>query len=180
MVMPSFLNSSSNIPRRWAVAIALPDEIGRAPTPTPGLLKRMTFGLSSAAPDAAKSRDDSRANVPATFALDDPDIVAITKVSIPGAGNGGGVLDTTFASVTSATVGVLQAKTKTDVTNATVTITYTKATPGSINVPLDSNHKPIDHIQFRWIYFTTSWTGTGTATCDWTDGRCVGAVGLWQ
>ena len=119
---------------------------------------------------------------PTTFKLDDPNIVAITKVSIAGAGQSGAALDTTFTSITSGTVGVLKDKTKTEVTNAAVTITYTAATPGSLNVPLDSNHRPIDHIQFRWVAFTTTWTGTGGSTCaTWqTPSSCVGAVGLWQ
>jgi hypothetical protein len=69
-----------------------------------------------------------------------------------------------------------------DVTNKAVRIqwdtTTTTFTPGL--VPLDSNHKPIDHIQFRWEDYTSSYTGTGAPTCTLDDPKCLGAVELWR
>jgi hypothetical protein len=115
----------------------------------------------------------------------DPTTVTVT---IPGAkkqGNKFVDLVTNLVSydtTTPTTKAVLGTVADKDVAGASVriqwSVTTTTVTPGI--VPLDTNKKPIDHIQFRWISFTTSWTGTGTATCTWNDGRCVGAVGLWQ
>jgi hypothetical protein len=113
---------------------------------------------------------------------------ATVTVTVPGAKKQGNSFVNLVTSVQSydatnpTTVVVLADDADKDVSNVSVriqwTVTSTTYTPGI--VPLDNNHTPIDHIQFRWIAFTTSWTGTGASTCTWTNGACVGAVGLWQ
>ena len=63
---------------------------------------------------------------------------------------------------------------------AAVTITTTTTTYSGL-VPKQSNGDPIDHIQFRWVsYSTSSYDGTGSAPCSFSDRRCVGFTELWR
>ena len=46
---------------------------------------------------------------------------------------------------------------------------------------VDDKGKQIDHIQFRWVNYTTSsYAGTTEAPCDFTNRNCVGATLLWR
>src|SRR5688572_22204259 len=65
--MPSFLNSSSSIPRRCTVAVLLPPTTGRLPTPRPGYAIRMTLGASARAGSAVKRRRASAATKAASL-----------------------------------------------------------------------------------------------------------------
>lgn len=64
--------------------------------------------------------------------------------------------------------------------NMTVTWSVTTSQLQAGLVPLNNQNQPVDHLQFRWVSYTGSWTGDGGSTCVWTDGTCQGAVGLWQ
>ena len=103
-------------------------------------------------------------------------------VSVVGAGNNPGTqpLATTVATLDTATHVVLAARARKAVTNADVTITTTTTTYDGL-VPLKANGNPIDHIQFRWVsYATSSYDGTSSAPCAFTDRRCVGFTELWR
>jgi hypothetical protein len=48
-------------------------------------------------------------------------------------------------------------------------------------LPTLPNGNPIDHIQFRWVnYTTTSFPGVNVPDCDFTNRQCVGAVELYR
>lgn len=123
---------------------------------------------------------------PSGFALNDSAITITkvdipgAKVDIPGADKKGDTLSTTFASIASPTVGVLSKNATLDVTNQTITITYTKFVPGSLGVPLQANGDVIDHIQFRWVKYTSSYSGPSGTICVLSDPKCVGTTLLWK
>jgi hypothetical protein len=65
-------------------------------------------------------------------------------------------------------------------TTATITVTTTTTTPGL--VPTQANGRPIGHIQFRYVDYVSSFTGSSTVTpCNLADSaQCAGVVALWR
>lgn len=118
------------------------------------------------------------------FPVPTPDQTITLDVTVVGAGAGGKDLSTTapVPANPAALTLVLDADAKTKVVNAAVTIkvntTTTTLTPGF--VPLGGK-KPIDHIQFRWVgYSTATYTGTTSDLCNFTNRNCAGATILWR
>ena len=106
----------------------------------------------------------------------------VISVSVAGAGNNPGTnpLNTTVLTLNTPTSVTLAAQAKHDVTDVPVTITTTTTTYNGL-VPLQPNGDPIDHIQFRWVnYSTSSYDGTNSTPCAFTDRRCVGFTELWR
>ena len=73
-------------------------------------------------------------------------------------------------------------KAKKTVTGVAATVNWTKVTTvlGTLNVPVDNSNKVIDHIQFRWVNYTTNYSGPGGTVCDLSDAQCVGTTLLWN
>lgn len=110
--------------------------------------------------------------------VNDPDVT----VTVPGAGPGGANLISPITAFTSARQVELTDKAKSTVTgkNITITTTTTTTVPGSLGVPVDKSGNVIDHIQFRWVSYTTSYSGPGGTTCNLGDPLCVGTTVLWK
>jgi hypothetical protein len=91
-------------------------------------------------------------------------------------------LTTTIASYVSPTQVTLATAARRDApgTTTTITVTTTTTTPGL--VPLQSNGRPIDHVQFRYVDYVTSFTGVSTVTpCNLADSAlCAGVIALWR
>jgi hypothetical protein len=107
------------------------------------------------------------------------------EVTVPGAGKqGNSVVDlvSVLGSCTSSTVATLATKASQDVSNAAVKVKTTKTTttytPGL--VPIDSNNKPISHIQFRWVRYAQSWDGNSASVCAFSNPQCAGVTQLWK
>lgn len=108
-------------------------------------------------------------------------------VTVPGAGNNSGTtpLTGTIVSVSadgkSATLGNGD-KAKRAAANVTVSVSWTKVdtVPGSLNVPVQNNGRAIDHIQFRWVNYSTNYSGPGGTTCSLSNALCVGTTVLWR
>ena len=107
-------------------------------------------------------------------------------ILVPGAGNKGeSPLTGTIVAVSpdgkTATLANGD-KAKEDVAGvvAQVDWTTTETVPGSLGVPVDNSGKVIDHIQFRWVNYTTNYSGSGGTTCNLGDPLCVGTTVLWQ
>jgi hypothetical protein len=116
----------------------------------------------------------------------DPGMVDGT-ITVPNAGNNAGnqPLVGTIASVAADGMSVTLNngdKAKSPVANISATVSWTKVTPvpGSLNVPVDNNGKIIDHIQFRWVNYTTNFSGPGGTTCQLSNPQCAGTTLLWQ
>ncbi|MFC6238781.1 TadE/TadG family type IV pilus assembly protein [Longivirga aurantiaca] len=106
------------------------------------------------------------------------------SVSVPGAGNGGNALTGTIVSVGADLKSLTLRngdKAKAAVNNVSVAVSgnLTTTTPGF--VPLGNGNQPIDHIQFQYVNYVSSYsTGTTAAPCTLTRADCVGTVQLWR
>jgi hypothetical protein len=108
----------------------------------------------------------------------DPHVVI--TVTVDGAGNAAKPLGPSVATLSTPTQVTLADPAKNAVTTAAVTITTTTTTYTGL-VPLQPNGKPIDHIQFRWVdYSLSSYDGTDSTPCAFTDRNCVGFTSLWR
>jgi hypothetical protein len=116
----------------------------------------------------------------------DPGMVG-GAISVPNAGNNSGTspLTGTISSVAADGLSVTLGngdKAKHPVAGVAATVNWTKVTtvPGTLNVPLDNSGKVIDHIQFRWVNYTTDYSGPGGTVCQLSDPQCVGTTVLWK
>ena len=65
--------------------------------------------------------------------------------------------------------------------NATVTWVKVETVPGTLGVPVKANGDPIDHIQFRYVDYVTSFSGgTSSPPCPLTRVDCAGVTQLWR
>lgn len=105
------------------------------------------------------------------------------KVTVPGAGNGGSDLVTGIASYTSPTRVTLEDDARRAVNSPGVTVTITTSTTittGGFG-PYDDRGNLLNHIQFRWInYSTSSYAGSASEPCDFSNRLCVGTTLLWR
>jgi hypothetical protein len=116
----------------------------------------------------------------------DPGMVGGT-IAVPSAGNNAGDAPLS-GQITAISPDGLTAtlangdKAKHTVTSVSTTIGWTKVVtvPGTLNVPVDNSGKVIDHIQFRWVDYTTNYSGPGGTTCQLSDPLCVGTTLLWK
>ena len=110
-----------------------------------------------------------------------PDPNVVITVSVAGAGQPASrPLDSEVVSVGSPTTATLADRARRNVTNVAVTITTTTTTYNGL-VPLGPNGRPFDHIQFRWVdYSTSSYSGGSANTCAFTNRLCVGVTSLWR
>lgn len=108
-------------------------------------------------------------------------------ITVPNAGNSAGTspLVGTIATVASDGRSVTLApgsRARSAVTGVTAQVDWTEVTPapGSLNVPVDNAGRPIDHIQFRWVNYTTSYSGPGASVCNLGNLQCLGTTVLWN
>lgn len=105
-------------------------------------------------------------------------------VRVPGAGQGGADLVTTIATYENPRSVILTDRARTTVTNRQVTITTATwiTAPGvPAGIEFENNGRPMNHIQFRWVNYTTSsYTGSNGDTCALNDPLCVGQAVLWR
>jgi Flp pilus assembly protein TadG len=108
-------------------------------------------------------------------------------IRVPGAGNNAGTspLDGTIVSVSSDGRSVTLRngdKANSNVVSATAVVNWTKVetVPGTLNVPVSNNGNAIDHIQFRWVNYSTNYSGPGGPTCQLSNALCVGTTVLWR
>jgi Flp pilus assembly protein TadG len=169
-------NSIYNIDQSTGVA----SDCWRDPTPTTTSTPTVTSVLGVAMAN--------NSNV-VTTTVDDsfvPGMVGGT-ISVPGAGNNAGttaltgVIDSVSADGRSATLRNGD-KAKRAVVGATATVNWTKVdtVPGSLNVPVSNNGQAVDHIQFRWVNYSTNYSGPGGTTCQLSNPLCVGTTVLWR
>lgn len=72
-----------------------------------------------------------------------------------------------------------------NITNVTIVITQTTTTTTTTTTPgfglYDDKGNLQDQIEYRWVnYATSSYSGSGGATCTFTNRNCVGTTVLWQ
>ena len=112
-----------------------------------------------------------------------PNPNVVITVTVAGVGNNGGTqpLGPSVATLGTATQVTLAAPAKkATLPGAVVTITTTTTTYNGL-VPKQPNGDPIDHIQFRWVsYSVSSYDGSSSAPCSFSDRRCVGFTELWR
>jgi hypothetical protein len=105
------------------------------------------------------------------------------QVVVPGAsrtGNAPSPLTTKAATCIDSRTVTLEIAATQDVVAKPVTVTTTRYTYSGGFGPYDARGNLLNHIQFRWVDYTTSYTGTGAATCALSDPACIGAVELWR
>lgn len=142
------------------------------PTPVSTTVNSSITGVSMA--------DDS--NLVTTTGQFDSGMVG-GQITVPGAGKKGDPLTGRIASVSSDLKSVTLAagdKAEAAVAAVTATVSWTRVTPGSLNVPVTNNGRPIDHIQFRWVAYTTNYSGPGGTVCELSRAQCVGTTLLWN
>jgi hypothetical protein len=124
------------------------------------------------------------ATAPGAF---NPDMVGGT-IDVPQAGSNDGTTPLIGGHITAVSPDGLTAtvansdKAKHVATGVTTTVHWSKVdvVPGTLNVPVDNSGKVIDHIQFRWVDYTTNYSGPGGTTCELSDPLCVGTTLLWD
>lgn len=108
------------------------------------------------------------------------------SVKVTGAAKQGNrVTDLTSAisACTDSTHVTLTTAASQDVANVDVTVTVTTVTYTGGFGPFDSKGNVLNHIQFRWVnYSTESYSGSSgsSVTCDFTNRNCVGGATLWR
>jgi hypothetical protein len=120
-------------------------------------------------------------SAPSGFDFSDPNM-QVTSVTIANAGGTTAVpaplVTTIVSNKSTGMTAQLSTKATTNVTGAQVTIQYNAYTGIA---PLLPNGQPIDHIQFRWVnYSTSSYPGNGGPTCTFDNAQCQGATMLWR
>jgi hypothetical protein len=155
-----------------------------AGTSTPGTPQVVEVNGGAMNSSNANGNNRFRLTVPVdTFTADmanNPDVT----IRVRGAGQNGADLVTTIDSFVDARTVILDDRARTTVSNARVTITtqtYT-TTPGvPVGIEFENNGNPVNHIQFRWVNYTTSsYTGSDAQNCALDDRQCVGQTVLWQ
>jgi hypothetical protein len=109
-------------------------------------------------------------------------------ITVPNAGNNAGTSPLTGEIVSVSANGRTATlrngdRARNPVTNVTATVSWTKVeqVPGSLGVPIQNNGRPIDHIQFRYVDYVTSFTGgTTSPPCPLTRVDCAGVTQLWR
>jgi hypothetical protein len=109
-------------------------------------------------------------------------------ISVPGAGNNQGTQPLTGEIVSISANGRNATLRNGDrarraTANVTATVTWTKVetVPGTLGVPVKNNGDPIDHIQFRYVDYVTSFSGgTSSPPCVLTRVDCAGVTQLWR
>lgn len=134
-----------------------------------------TFGGAGAGRTVFDASIDKNDNVLSSNNADFTAADVGRQVIVVGAGNGGKDLESTIESLISENQVQLADDAKKDVTTAELTIQDPPL------LPQEPNGDYIDHIQFRWVAYTTSsYPGGSGTTCALDDPLCVGTVQLWN
>lgn len=135
-----------------------------------------TFGGAGAGRTVFDASIDKQSNVLTSNNADFTTADVGRTIIVAGAGPGGKDFESTIDSLNSESEVRLADEAKTDVTTAQLTIQDPPL------LPQEPNGDYIDHIQFRWVAYTTSSFpgGTSGTTCELDDPLCVGTVQLWE